>query len=140
MPFGSALEFSLFPLKRKGDLSKEPWANWPKGAPSMAWPAAGTIDGPRRTPGPRTPVASNDARSLSACPGARANVELPVIAQWNARFLPLPGRASPARLPFTPALLAKAHLFGKVRTRLGVIRRDHRIIRREAPFLAVFVR
>jgi len=47
--------------------------------------------------------------------------------------------ASPARLPFTPALLAKAHLFGKVRTRLGVIRRDHRIIGREAPFLAVFV-
>jgi hypothetical protein len=45
-----------------------------------------------------------------------------------------------ARLPFTPALLAKAHLFGEVRARLGVIRRDHRIIGRQAPFLAVFVR
>jgi hypothetical protein len=65
---------------------------------------------------------------------------LPMIAEWNARLPPVAGRASLARLPFTPALLAKAHLFGKVRTRLGVIWRDHRIIGREAPFLAVFVR
>ena len=63
-----------------------------------------------------------------------------MIAEWNAHLATSPGRAGPARLPFTPALLAKAHLFGKVRTRLGVIRRDHRIIGRKAPFLAVFVR
>ncbi len=54
--------------------------------------------------------------------------------------VPWKGKSSPARLPFPPALLAKAHLFGEIRTRLGVIRCDHGIIGGEPPFLSVFVR
>src|SRR3974390_1545913 len=39
-----------------------------------------------------------------------------------------------------PPLLTQAHLLGELRTRRGVVRRDHRIVGRQIPFLAVGLR
>src|SRR5215203_853434 len=39
-----------------------------------------------------------------------------------------------------PSVLAETHLLRKLRARLGVIGRDHRIVRRQAPPLAVLLR
>ena len=144
MTFGSAIEFSLFPLKRNGDLRMPPWVRLAKRSvpPNMAWrngrrraqfAAHGERSNRERRPRPtiRAPRLFAPERPRHGQASHDRGVE--------RASLPWLGRAGPARLPFTPALLAKAHLFGKVRTRLGVIRRNHRIIGREAPFLAVFV-
>src|SRR4029079_1794728 len=41
---------------------------------------------------------------------------------------------------FAPsALLTEAHLLGELRSRLRIIGGDHRIVRRQAPFLAVLL-
>src|SRR5689334_24407362 len=37
-------------------------------------------------------------------------------------------------------LLTQSHLFGELRTRNGVVRRDHGIVRRQAPFVAILLR
>jgi hypothetical protein len=90
MTFGSALEFSLFPLKRTGILREAPWAKLVKGSAKhslVEWPAESTIRGPGRTLEPRTPATTNDSRSSPVRPGAgRAMAKLPMIAEWNARL------------------------------------------------------
>jgi hypothetical protein len=43
------------------------------------------------------------------------------------------------KLPPSPALLAESHLLGELRAGGGVTRRHHRIIRRQAPLLAVLL-
>src|SRR4051812_790936 len=43
------------------------------------------------------------------------------------------------RLLAATALLAEAHLLGKLGSCRGVVRRHHRIIRRQRPFLAVLL-
>src|SRR3712207_3223784 len=50
------------------------------------------------------------------------------------------GAGSAARGTALPALLAEAHLLGEFRARLRVVRGDHRIVDRKAPFLAILLR
>ena len=45
-----------------------------------------------------------------------------------------------AALPAAAALLAEAHLLGELRSGRRIVRRHHRIIRRQTPFLAILLR
>src|SRR6266508_2377385 len=52
-----------------------------------------------------------------------------------------PPRGLRSSSPIAPSpLLAESHLFGQARTSGGIIRRHHRIIRRQSPFLAILLR
>ena len=85
--FGSALEFSLFPLKRTGILREAPWAKLVKRSANMAW-----WNGRRRAQFAAQREGSNRERRLQPTirfrrPGVgRAMAKLPMIAEWNARL------------------------------------------------------
>jgi hypothetical protein len=128
---------------KSGDLRKSPrvkLANRSAKHDLVKWPTQVAIRDPRRTHEPRTLAATNDAFLACTPRSWPLHGKASLNAEWNARHPPAASRAGPVRLPFTPALLAKAHLFGKVRTGLGIIRSDHRIIGCKPPFLAVLVR
>src|SRR5437868_14096490 len=52
----------------------------------------------------------------------------------------MPARTRRQLLAAPPPLLAPTHLLGRLRPRGGIVRRNHRIVRRQAPLLAVLLR
>src|SRR5688500_16746189 len=63
----------------------------------------------------------------------KAKLSTGIISEISRKCCSAPGLFPP------PPLLAQAHLFGELRACRGVVRGNHRIVDRQAPFLAILL-